>query len=529
MAPSTYALLSLWASTLAVGFSALRMGRGPARVLALPSILLGAWVTGLLLLQTGTHDALAERLLPFGMLLAGAFVQAASTLSGGSKRLVRITWAAAFAVALLGLAAPRLLYGPGARGAGPVFWPLGAVCALGSGSMQLWHLSMIRRAPASERLLRGALFTANLFAALGGACAIALYVTGLAPLGFATAPLFVSVVASAVAVHQAEPPRVRAMIVQSFVLGLGTAALTAFALAAMYALLPRLAPGAEAASPLLVLVLFVLALPLDPLRQALVDRAAVALFRRPIAARELSVAIETEEARADHAERLAELGRMASAVAHEIRNPLGVVLAEAKLLEREGASAESIEAIRNEVGRARRFMDDLLRYAKPRPLEPAVIDLREAVERGGKRALLALGESERRLSLRRASDDEPRVDAEADADAISDVVANLVSNALIATSERPGGSVTVTIETSPDAHAIVVEDDGPGVPAEIEPRLFTAFTTGRGRDAKHPGTGLGLAITARLVERHGGTLRHERPQDGGARFVVTFPRFERNR
>ena len=71
---------------------------------------------------------------------------------------------------------------------------------------------------------------------------------------------------------------------------------------------------------------------------------------------------------------------------------------------------------------------------------------------------------------------------------------------------------------------VCVEDDGPGVPREIESSLFQPFVTGRGRDAKHPGTGLGLAIAARWVERHGGAIRHERPAEGGARFVVTWPR-----
>lgn len=523
------ALLALWAATLAVGLAAIRMGRARARIIALPSLFLGAWVAGLVLLETKTHDALAERILPFGMLLAGAFAQAASVLTGGSRKVVRTTWIAAAAIALLGLFEPRLFYGPGARGPGPLFWPLGIASAIGSLAMQAWLLRLYRKAPPEQRALRLALLVTDVSAAMGGAATIALHVTGLAPIGIATLPLFVSVVASAIAVHQAEPPRVRTMIVQTFVLGIGTASATAVALAGLFAALPEMAPGLRLDSLVGIAVLFVLALPLDPLRQAISDRIAVALFSRPIAPRELSVAIEQEEARADQSERLAELGRMASAVAHEIRNPLGVMLAEAKLLEREGASPESISAIRKEVERTRKFMDDLLRYARPRSLEPVVLDVREVAQRGAKRAALAQGADERRLAFEdngleaNAKSQAASTLIEADTDAVTDVVANLVSNALIATTNF-GGVVSVTLRSTTSEVAIVVEDDGPGVPVEIEQRLFTAFTTGRGRDAKHPGTGLGLAISARLVERHGGTLRHERPAKGGARFIASFPR-----
>ncbi|HVH43095.1 MAG TPA: sensor histidine kinase, partial [Labilithrix sp.] len=122
---SAYALLSLWAATLAVGFSALRMGRARAQVMALPSLFLGAWVTGLVILETKTNDALAERVLPLGVLLAGAYAQATSSLAGASRKVVQAVWIGAAVVALLGLVVPRSLYGAGARGPGPLFWPLG--------------------------------------------------------------------------------------------------------------------------------------------------------------------------------------------------------------------------------------------------------------------------------------------------------------------------------------------------------------------------------------------------------------------
>jgi signal transduction histidine kinase len=113
---------------------------------------------------------------------------------------------------------------------------------------------------------------------------------------------------------------------------------------------------------------------------------------------------------------------------------------------------------------------------------------------------------------------------EADERAVEDVLTNLLGNALIATDGR-AGAVRMEVRGEGEDLWFTVEDDGPGVPKELEPRLFQAFATGRGRDARHPGTGLGLATSARLVARHGGKLWHERRKDAsGARFVASFPR-----
>jgi signal transduction histidine kinase len=112
----------------------------------------------------------------------------------------------------------------------------------------------------------------------------------------------------------------------------------------------------------------------------------------------------------------------------------------------------------------------------------------------------------------------------ADRAALTDVLIVLVQNALIACGERPGAGVRVQARLVRDTIEIRVEDDGPGVPAEIEDRLLEPFVSGRGRDHRHPGTGLGLAVAARWAVRHGGSLRHERPPAGGARFVVALPR-----
>src|SRR5205823_7429292 len=138
---------------------------------------------------------------------------------------------------------------------------------------------------------------------------------------------------------------------------------------------------------------------------------------------------------------------------------------------------------------AKRFLDDLLRYGKPRPLDVRAIDAAAEVA-------LAVSNVRAAWNGEVAIDvtgDAPRAMLDADRSAFVDVVTNLVHNACIAVEGREG-KVRVHTETRGDALLVIVEDDGAGVPRELEATLFQPFVTGRGRDAKHPGTGLGLAI-----------------------------------
>jgi signal transduction histidine kinase len=518
---SALTLLPLLAVTLAVGLTAARFGRKVAGPLWWLCVLQAGWVLGLILLQSG-QVSWAERLLPCGMLLAGAFVQAADSLAGTRHRLlVGLTWAGSAAVALTGLLAPRLLYGPGARGPGPLFLPLAVASAVGTCAVGLALLQLARRAPTPrERRRRGALFLANTFGALGGGGAIGLHITVLAPVDVAAPFLLVSVLTAAYAVWSSEDLRGRDLLRRGFLEAGLTAGLSALALWGWYAVAPWLVPTGTPRTLAGLGIAFLCALPFEPLRQLLVERVLEATLPGPVGVRGLTSAIEREETRADQAERLAELGRVASAVAHEIRNPLGVILAEVKLLEREGASGEGVAAVRAQVQRASRFVDELLRYATPRPLEVSEVDVTAALATAAQEAARGMALPPGRIAL--PAGEGPVI--EADGRALQDVVRNLISNALIATRDGEGVRVRVLLEEEPAHVRIQVEDDGPGVPPEVLDRLFQPFVTGRGRDARHPGTGLGLAISARLAARQGATLAHQRPASGGARFVARWPK-----
>jgi signal transduction histidine kinase len=111
---------------------------------------------------------------------------------------------------------------------------------------------------------------------------------------------------------------------------------------------------------------------------------------------------------------------------------------------------------------------------------------------------------------------------EVDAPKVERIVDNLVRNA---TKHTPDGtSIRVSVAPHEDGALLAVEDDGPGVPADLRRTMFEPFTQGASSHrAPSPGTGIGLALVSKLTELHGGEVRVEDPAAGGARFVVTLP------
>ena len=220
------------------------------------------------------------------------------------------------------------------------------------------------------------------------------------------------------------------------------------------------------------------------------------------------------------ADRLAQLGALLSAVAHELNNPLAAIAAFAELL---GANQspvelkESADIILTEAMRAGRIIGTLLDFARQRPRMQGAVDLAEVVERA-----LAL----QRGALKKAGvlvdwvvpSDLPAVMG--DMQELQQVVLNVVVNArqAIESTGRPG-QVTISARPS-DGHVLVtVDDTGPGVPPEILDRVFEPFFTTRGEQ----GTGLGLAISFGLVRAMGGRMWIQNIEGGGARLAFELP------
>jgi two-component system OmpR family sensor kinase len=205
---------------------------------------------------------------------------------------------------------------------------------------------------------------------------------------------------------------------------------------------------------------------------------------------------------------------------HELRTPLTSVLANLELLaeQLDGEQRESVESALRSSQRMRRLVADLLLLARAdagRELPHRPTDLA--------RVLLGVAAELEPLAQR----DEHELSVEAPAPAVVEGVAdelhrlalNLIENALRHT--PPGTRVRARVAGEDGDVVLVVQDDGPGIPARLRARLFERFVRGGGESGG--GSGLGLAIVRAVALSHGGDVHVESPPEGGARFVVRLP------
>ena len=235
------------------------------------------------------------------------------------------------------------------------------------------------------------------------------------------------------------------------------------------------------------------------------------------------------------ARELAALGEMAAGIAHEIRNPLGSIALDVEALREDAAERPEHRVVCERVLRAVERLDvivgDVLRFARDLRLQRTPCEPSDIVEM----ALVAC-----EAPLRRAEDEVERTivsdgRASLDRHLLAQCLSNLVRNAAEAMADaRLDRRRTITIEVRRLRRALssgrraehvvfIVEDNGPGIPAEAIDRIFLPFYTTRSE-----GTGLGLAIVHRIVDAHGGAISARNRVDGsgvvlGARFEIAVP------
>ena len=208
-------------------------------------------------------------------------------------------------------------------------------------------------------------------------------------------------------------------------------------------------------------------------------------------------------------EKLAGIGRLAAGVAHELNNPLGVILGYTKLLKNraQGEQAEDLGIIEEEALRCQHIVESLLDLARPRAFVDQRVELRKLCDDVVQR----LREAGPLAGVEVLVSGDGQVNGSPER--LHQVASNLVRNAAEAAGK--GGHVRVAITAGPGAVQLAVSDDGPGIPADARSRLFEPFFT-----TKASGTGLGLAVSQAIAHAHGGRIEAANGASGGAVFTL---------
>jgi signal transduction histidine kinase len=212
-------------------------------------------------------------------------------------------------------------------------------------------------------------------------------------------------------------------------------------------------------------------------------------------------------------EHLVRLGEMAASVAHEIRNPLGIIKGANTLIQKKFGSKgdEVFTYIPAELDRLNKLIEDFLSFARSREIKLQPVNLKELLTK------LQVGFSEYNdIEIEIIILDNMPV-LKTDGDALEQILLNIIKNSIQACSKE--GKIVIEGETGVKNRLLIhISDTGPGIPAEIRDRIFDPFFT-----TKDAGSGLGLAISKRLIEQLEGDIFVKSDNEIGTSITLSLP------
>jgi signal transduction histidine kinase len=234
--------------------------------------------------------------------------------------------------------------------------------------------------------------------------------------------------------------------------------------------------------------------------------------------------LETTKEALVKSEKLASMGQLAAGIAHEVNNPLGILLLHANLLledcESDPEVSADVKLIVDQANRCKKIISGLLNFARQSRVVRQPVDVTDLVAEVLRPIPVAEG-----IAVEVADHLDDPV-AELDGDQMIQVLTNLLTNAQHAMPD--GGAITVTLDGTEENVILTVRDEGTGIPKENLDKLFSPFFTTK---QVGKGTGLGLAVTHGIVKMHRGQITVESNADPaagptGTTFTISLPRLE---
>lgn len=243
--------------------------------------------------------------------------------------------------------------------------------------------------------------------------------------------------------------------------------------------------------------------------------------RAIVEVRDISALVEAEDRERAIERSLAQIGEESAVLAHELRSPVSELELALKALARQlGAEERSLlENLARRMRRLEALLKRTLGFSKPLKLIPEAVGVLDALHEAAENESATLRRCGTRMEV--VPNGAVGLEIEADRASLLDALGNLVRNAAEAQTESPGGGkVRLTADRGAPGRAIlVVEDEGPGIPAERHSDVFRVFHTD-----KAEGTGFGLPLVQKIAESHGATVRLTRPASGtGLRVELDWP------